>query len=644
MKKILTLLSFFCFSAPWLLAQDEICKSDFSQVKCSHAHIKNLHTDLRTDFNTSNYNIIYNRLYFELDPSVRYIKGQVVAHYKFTNGTNDEIIFDLTDSLTVDSIFYHQTKANFTHTNDQITIQLPASVPYDQLDSVRIYYQGVPPSNGFGSFEIGTHDGTPVLWTLSEPFGSKDWWPYKLSLTDKLDSMDVFITTPDFFKAGCNGKLVNTYGKKGSMTYHWQHRYPIAPYLLGIAVTNYEVFSNYVPMPDGSELEVLNYVYPESLLEAKANIPKIIPIIQLINQKVIPYPFAKEKYGHMQFGWGGGMEHQTMTSLKNFSFTLLAHEVAHQWFGDHVTCGSWEDIWLNEGFATYFEGLCQEAINPWNWYTWKYNKIANITSNPGGSVLVDDTTSVNRIFSSRLTYNKGSYLVHMLRWLLGDDDFYAALRNYLNDPKHAGGFAKTPDLIDALETQSGKDLTKFFDQWYYNQGFPVYDILLNQDGQGNNKKLNIYQTQSHPSVDFFEMPVPVQFFIGGKDTILRFDNTYNGQQFDIDLPGKVDSIKFDPELWLLAQYGSVSVSSGEIKEAEGKFSLFPNPGIEGFFLTSPGEIVENIKILDPTGRLVKNEPSGLKGDFISASGLSSGQYFIIIQTKSGIYSQKWIKN
>ncbi|GAB1396843.1 hypothetical protein MASR1M65_16210 [Saprospiraceae bacterium] len=140
MKKILTLLSFFCFSAPWLLAQDEICKSDFSQVKCSHAHIKNLHPDLRTNLNTSNYNIIYNRLYFELDPSVRYIKGQVVAHYKFTNGTNDEIIFDLTDSLTVDSIFYHQTKANFTHTNDQITIQLPASVPYDQLDSVRIYY------------------------------------------------------------------------------------------------------------------------------------------------------------------------------------------------------------------------------------------------------------------------------------------------------------------------------------------------------------------------------------------------------------------------------------------------------------------------------------------------------------------------
>lgn len=644
MTKYTTLITFFCIYSLQLIAQEDVCKTDFSQIKCSHAHIKHNNIQLRENLNTSNYDIVYHRLYFELDPTVKYIKGECVAHFKFTNGDNDQIIFDLSGSLTVDSVLYKNAKLNFTAASDQINISLPAAIPVGKLDSLKIFYQGAPPSNGFGSFEIGQHNGSPVLWTLSEPFGSKDWWPNKLSLKDKIDSLDVFITTPDAYKAGCAGKLVNTYSQNGLTTYHWKHRYPIAPYLLGIAVSDYAEFSTFVPMPDGSELEVLNYVYPESLSDAEANIPKIIPIIQLISDKVIPYPFATEKYGHMQFGWGGGMEHQTMTSLKNFGFTLLAHEAAHQWFGDHVTCGSWEDIWLNEGFATYMEGLCQENINPWNWYNWKFSKLLNITSSPGGSVRVTDTTNVNRIFSSRLTYNKGAYLVHMLRWVLGDDDFFAALQNYLQDTKLAGGFAKTPDLIQAMETQSGKDLTKFFDQWYYNQGFPTYDLALSQDAQGTNKKITIFQSQSDPSVDFFEMPVPVKFYSAGKDTIIRFENTFSGQEFNVEFGEKIDSIKFDPDLWLLALVNTATVSSAEIHPAQNNFKVYPNPGDNGIYITSTESELDAVSIYNATGSLVLYTTPGVKGEYLNTSQLASGQYFIIIQTQKGIYSQKWIKN
>lgn len=643
MKKIIIFLFFSSLISLELFCQDFNCKDENSFIKCSHALTKNNAIQYRENLNTSNYDILYHKLKFEVDPAVRYIKGSVLSHFKFTNGKNDEISFDLSQNMIVDSVIYKKSKINFTTNNDLLTIALPVPVGYGKIDSLTIFYQGEPPSNGFGSFETGTHNNSPILWTLSEPYGSRDWWPNKMSLLDKIDSIDVFITTPESYKAASNGLLIDTKTSNSNKTYHWIHRYPIASYLVAIAVTDYTTYSNYVPMQDGTQLEVLNYVYPESLDDAQNNTPNIIPIIQLFNQLTIPYPFAKEKYGHAQFGWGGGMEHQTMTFVKNFGFGLIAHECAHQWFGDHITCGSWEDIWLNEGFATYFEGLCQQNINPGNWYNWRTGKIASITSNVGGSVQVDDTTSVNRIFSSRLTYNKGAYLLHMLRWTLGDEEFFGAIKNYLKDTKLAGGFAKTPDLIAAFENKSGKNLTKFFDQWYYNQGYPIYDLKLSQEGAGNNKKLIIYQTQSHPSVDFFEMAVPVQFFINGKDTILRFDHNFSGESFNVNLVGKIDSIKFDPELWLISKNNSITVSTSDIKENVLDFEIYPNPGDNGFYITSTSDPIEVISIWDATGKQIRNIQSGLKGDFVNTDSLPCGSYFILIQTKKGIFSQKWLK-
>jgi aminopeptidase N len=209
-------------------------------------------------------------------------------------------------------------------------------------------------------------------------------------------------------------------------TCHWKSHYPIAAYLVAIAVTNYSYYSNYVPLGSGDSLQVLNYVYPEDLTYAQSNTPGIISIIQLYDSLTITYPFFKEKYGHCQFGWGGGMEHQTMTYLVSFDYSLMAHECAHQWFGDMVTCGSWEDIWLNEGFATYWQGMTVEHYDPSNWMGWKQSQRDYIISQPDGSVLCTDTTDVGRIFDGRLTYSKGAYLLHMLRWTVGDAAFFQA--------------------------------------------------------------------------------------------------------------------------------------------------------------------------------------------------------------------------
>jgi len=643
MKKILIILfSILLFTAN-IFSQD-VCKQFEDIDKCGHANPFNK-INFRENASTTNYDIIYNRAYFKVDPAIWYISGTIVSYFKTRESSIDKIVFDLSDPMQVNSVIYSGKSLSFTHLNNELTIQLSETINPNTLDSLSINYEGAPPSNGFGSFAAETHGASsiPILWTLSEPYGSRDWWPNKMSLVDKIDSIDIYITCPSAYRAGSNGLLVEETSINGNSTYHWKHRYPIAAYLVGIAVTDYSVFTNQVPMPDGSNLEVLNYVYPENLGVSQTQSEQIIPIIQLYNQLTIPYPFAKEKYGHAQFNWNGGQEHQTMTFLKNLGQSLMAHECAHQWFGDYITCGSWEDIWLNEGFATYFEGLTQQTYFPNIWKVWKSSKLANITSQPGGSVLVDDTTSVNRIFNSRLTYNKGGYVLHMMRWVLGDEVFYQALKNYLTNVKFAGGFAYTPDLINEFEKASGKDLTKFFNQWYYKQGYPSYNLKLNHDPKTSTNSLQIYQTQSDPSVNFFEMPVPVQFFYGGKDTTLVFNHLFSGQEFNIVISDKIDSLKFDPELWLISANNSITTSTNEVLQNDGTVELYPNPGSSEIFINSSTDNISQIRLVDLFGKEVYSSEINTKGTHVNTDFLSQGMYIILVNIDNKIYSQKWVK-
>ena len=501
MKKTTFLLIAIIFSVKFY-AQEQ--PKDNSKIDIPAMEAKAQAAKLRSVLTlvTNNYNIVYHRCEWRIDPDTNYINGAVTTYFKPTVAGFNQIQFDLTTILTVDSVKYHNAPLVFAQmTGDLLQITLPGIIPINTLDSMTVYYQGAPVSGGFGSFNHTTHSGTPIIWTLSEPFGAKDWWPCKQDLVDKIDSLDIIVTTPQINRVGSNGLLVSETLSGTDKIYHWKTRYPIAAYLLGIAVTNYVFYSNYVPLSPTDSLQVLNYVYPESFVSAQSLTPDIINVIKFYDSLTIVYPFANEKYGHAQFGWGGGMEHQTMTFVVSFNHSLIAHECAHQWFGDHVTCGSWQDIWLNEGFATYFEGLTEERFFPSTWQAWKQDKITGITSHPDGSVLCDDTTSVNRIFDSRLSYDKGSYLLHMLKWKLGDSTFFKGLKDYLNDPFLAGGYAKTPDLKAHLESASGQSLTNFFNEWYYNQGYPSYQINYSQFG--NAVTIIANQTQSDPSVSFF---------------------------------------------------------------------------------------------------------------------------------------------
>jgi aminopeptidase N len=594
----------------------------------------------------NNYNILHHRCYWEIDPAVNYIKGAVQTTFRPSVSGFSQLEFDLDTALTVDSVKYHAAKLTFVREAPSLLkISLPAIINKDVTDSVEVFYQGTPTGSGFGSFIQSNHNNTPIIWTLSEPFGAKDWWPCKQNLSDKIDSIDIVVKVPTGNRVGSNGLLISETTEGGSKVFHWKSRYPIAAYLVAIAATNYASYSDYVPMQNDS-LEVLNYVFPENLATAQNQTKEIVKIIQLYDSLTIDYPFSKEKYGHAQFGWGGGMEHQTMSYMVSFNFALIAHECAHQWFGDHVTCRSWEDIWLNEGFATYFQGLTVQRYFPADWMNWKKGTVSNITSQPGGSVRCDDTTSVGRIFSTRLTYNKGSYLLHMLRWKLGDVTFFNGLKNYLNDPLLRGNFAGTPALKAHLESVSGQNLDKFFDQWYYNQGYPSYQVNWSQ--QVDTISLTLSQTQSHSSVSFFEMPVPIQFIGASKDTILVFDHTFSGQAFKAVVNFPVQSVVVDPELWLISANNTV-VGINEQTNCSLNFKLYPNPSHDELFIENAetGNRIRKFSVTNGLGQILYHaeamEQQGSKLQ-VPVNVLDKGMYYLKIESDKGIQVVKFVKD
>ncbi|MEZ4740060.1 MAG: M1 family aminopeptidase [Flavobacteriales bacterium] len=575
------------------------------------------------------YDLVYHRLDLEVDPAVRAIAG-TVTHYFVTTAELPSMEFDLSGSLLVSEVGYHGSALAHAQGEDLLTIDLPVPLSTGTLDSLSITYSGEPPNTGFGSFVRSEHQGAPILWTLSEPFGAKDWWPCKQDLEDKADSLDVLVTAPIGQRVASNGVLIaETPVGADRVRAHWRHRYPINYYLVAFAVTNYVEFNQQAAIADGS-VAIQNYVFPEDLASAQSQTVDIVPMMQLFSELFGTYPFINEKYGHAQFLWGGGMEHQTMSFMGGFWYELMAHELAHQWFGNTVTCGSWEDIWLNEGFATYLAMLCYERLEPELWRGVLEERQRIGTSAPDGSVRCSDTTSVARIFNTRLSYVKGAYLLHMLRWVCGDEAFFTACRNYLNDPELRFNSARTPQWQRHIELASGMDLSEFFADWYEGEGFPSYDVVWSQTVDGT-VRLSLAQTTSHPSVDLFEIPLPIRFTNGTQDSTFVLEQTQAVQEFNFHLPFQATSLAVDPELWVLSGPGSVT------RVPVGAFGthrpiLYPNPtaGQAVLFLNDAIQGRVELRILDTSGRTVIENATTVQDRAINVElgTLAAGHYVL----------------
>ena len=634
MRKLNSIL-FILLSGSYLLAFTNVyanttAKFNFKNAYNGQSYTKNLSF-------ANDIDIKYYRCEWQTDPAIRYIKGKVTSYFVI-NSEISSISFDLSSSLQVDSVENKGQQLSFIHENDSLVIKFNATKPPGILDSVSIYYQGVPPNTGFGTFVNDFHANIPVMWTLSEPFGSKDWWPTRDNLFDKADSIDVFITSPAGYKAVSNGLRQGIEKNDNTHTTHWKHRYQIAAYLICMAVTNYAEFDDYVDI-NGTNLLMQTFCYPESLDLFQAQTPLVLNTMKYFSELLEPYPFIKEKYGHVQFSWGGGIEHQTSTFLIRPDESLMAHELAHQWFGNKVTCAGWQNVWLNEGFATHLASMDMENKYPLTVLDTRKKEIAAITALPGGSVYVYDTSAVNKIFNSRLAYTKASHVLYMLRWILTDPVFFKALKQYLNDPKLSFGFAATEDLIRHLEEASGKELDYFFNDWVYGEGHPSYKVEWEQTGN-DYVRIKLGQTTSHPSVPFFELPVALQFKNATQQKTIVADHKYDGEIFFKNIGFVADTVIIDPEYWLISANNITTKITSQNGE-KNSVKVFPNPFTDNIFIWMQNFDNTSISmaLYDAAGRRVWNQQAAINGDLfkeIPTHNLASGPYFLKIITGEGV--------
>jgi aminopeptidase N len=603
-----------------------------------------------------NIDVTYYKLNLRVTTAPAYLRGVVTMNARSTTSSLTSVALDLMNSMTVDSVKTGGTRLSFAQQPTTVTITLDRAYASGELLTMDIFYRGVPGSSGFGSFEFASHAGTPWVYTLSEPYGAKDWWPCKDHPLDKADSVDIWVTVDSTFKVGSNGRLVAVINNgDGTKTHRWAERYPISTYLVSMTITNFAEFTNWFTYTMTDSMPVLNYVLPEHLANAQANLPRTVDMLRIYSDRFGLYPFINEKYGHCEFGWGGGMEHQTMTSVGGFSESLVAHELAHSWFGDMITCANWPNIWMNEGFATYCVALYYEkkygASTYWTYMTGEMNAAAGAV----GTVYVQDTSNVGTLFNNNLVYAKGATVLHMLRHVLGDSVFLTSLKSYANDPRFRYSVATTEDFKGVCETVSGSPLDYFFNEWIYGISYPRYSYswrALPDINGGYIVPIRIKQATGSGNPPFFTMPVDFRLSGTGLDTTVVLWNNLADQYFQIHVDTLPTLGQLDPGNWILKTATLVSVDDGRVLNTPTAFALlqnYPNPfnpvtSIE--YQISNKEYV-GLTVFDVLGREVATlvnewkEPGSYSVRF-DASGLASGIYLYRLQAGNFVETKRLV--
>ena len=629
----------------------------------------------------------YDVKFYKLDISVSstntLIQGKGLIYAEVQNSTLDTFVVELIDSLSpitymiVDSLFLNGVQSSFVHSNHLIKVPANPGFPVSSRFTAEIYYHGDGGSTSvtnYNGISTGTAFNSSVSYTYSEPFWSKIWWPCKQVLSDKADSLQVSITTESNCKAGSNGILKSVVPLPGNkVRYDWVSNYPVDFYLVSFAVGQYIEHIAYAEIEGTSDsILIQSYLFQDCpYLPMHLNaIEKTKAYLNLFSKLYGGYPFKNEKYGYCltNSDWGA-MENQTMTTIGYqaldttaasiggyYYYWYSAHEIGHSWFGDNVTCATWQDIWINEGFASYSEYLALQYLESQSSADfWMNNAHQIIMLQPGGSVYipVEYSNDENIIFDYRLTYKKGAAIVHILRNELANDSiFFQTLKNFQYEFKY--GTASALDFKNILEITSGQDFTDFFDQWFFGEGYPKFNIHWSQ--VEDTLIINSSQTTSSPVTPLFRMPVDFKLYFNRADTTIRLYQASNQETFRIYFPHSISNVEFDPDNWIINQSNIVHTGIEDEHIFKNSFYLYPNyPNpfnpVTKIKFSVPNTSIENshtkLVVFDLLGKEIATlvdevkKPGSYEVEF-DARDLSSGVYLYRLQIDDMVQIKKMI--
>ena len=647
MKKIY--FSFFIFFTPFYGEDIE------PKYLCSHEKSASRWQAQNSTLNQNQekIDIKFYELNLDIDFNSSSIRGSVTINGVIGNIYPDFIELDLYDNMTVDSILQNNIPISYLHENDMLKIPISDITLNDEnLFSLTIFYQGTPDNCGAGGFKFDEHQNIGHVWTLSEAYCARSWWPCKDDPSDKADSVNIIVSVPiePAYIVASNGLLSSTTINNNKKTYFWKERYPITTYLVSLAIYPYIKWVDQYVSPISSDTMLIeHYVFPDRYEASYPNYSLTKDMLSFFSELFGEYPFISEKYGHADFTWGGGMEHQTLSSMGSFSQNLMVHELGHSWWGNLITCKTFNDIWLNEGFARYCQALWAEHMYGREAY---FDFMNNHAYYGAGTIYVEYPSSNSQIFSAGLSYNKASWVLHMLRHKVGEDIFFDILKSYASNDSLSYNAASTSDFQKVCEDISGLDFEQFFQQWIYGERYPKYELSWWHEGNGI-YNVKIDQVQSY---NFFSMPIDLKFSGSAGpslvDTTIVIENSNSSQLYEFSgFNFLVENVMLDPENWILkeATY-SVNEIDNILPDRVEVEKAFPNPfnsKVKLSFYINPqyGDTHVNVNIFDLRGKIVEslidNEfMPGYHTKFWNANGKSSGVYFIQLVTDNYIDSQK----
>jgi aminopeptidase N len=596
----------------------------------------------------------FDVLNYKLNLDIRncFLSPDEIITFLVDTALNSITLNALNTSLQINSVSL--AGVSFTHSGNVLTITLDSTYSPGRTVQVGINYQHL--NNSDNSF----YTGSGGVFTDCEPEGARGWFPCWDKPGDKA-TLDLTAKVPANAKLGSNGRLNDSTLTGDTLYYHWISRDPISTYLMVMTgKVNYNldiVYWHKLSNPNDSIPIRFYYNSGENPSSVK-NV--IVDMTTYYSTLFGEHPFEKNGFASVPSSispWCGGMENQTLTSFLCgiWSVNLTSHEFAHQWFGDMITCGTWADIWLNEGFATYCEALWYEHTS--GYASYKNDIVADANAyfaepNANWPMYVpawaERTPSSDTLFDYAITYAKGACVLHMLRYSLGDETFFRFLNQYATDTvnfKYSNSV--TDDFTAKLNESVGKDVSWFVDEWVKQPKHPVYQNIYDiEPVSGGQWQVGFQTQQVQTNTPFHAMPIVVKIsFASGPDTSLRFMNFTNNEYFQWLFDRQPASLVFDPNNDIVLKEASTILGViPKNKQLPFTFTLhqnYPNPfnPVTRIKFDIPKSSNVTLKIYDVLGRLILEPVKELReaGRYsveFNGTNLPSGVYYYKIEAGS----------